>query len=187
MNTQRIRQWVSENTIAFGAVVVAAIALAGIAGFLVTSLLSEKSEQDALEVQVQKFREIVARPTSRLAELQQELDLVRRGFPSAELTEIDVFRAFQELAFDFGLKPSSLELRQTGQVPKKKVGNSEYRVISFSLQLGGASDPVWSLLQALDQGRTPFKTLVLGEVSVTEGKKMSASIVFDIFTLPAGT
>ena len=185
MNTQRIRQWVSENTIAFGAVVVAAIALAGIAGVLVTSLLSEKSEQDALEVQVQKFREIVARPTSRLAELQQELDLVRGGFPSADLTEIDVFRAFDELAFDFGIEPSNVELRQTGQ-SSKKIGDSEYRVISFALNIDGTSDPVWSMVQALDQGKTPFKTLVLGKVSFTVGKTMSASLLFDIFTLPAG-
>ena len=185
MNIERIRSWVAENTIMLAVALAATITIVAIVGFLVTSYLSEKSDQDALQVQLQKFREIVARPTSRLAELQEEFDLVRQGFPSAELTEIDVFRAFQELAFDFGLEPSRVELQQTGNVPKKKIGNSEYRVISFALQVDGKSDLVSSLLQALDQGETRFKTLVLGDVSVSGADDLSASIKFDIFTLPA--
>ena len=185
MSIERIRQWVVENTIAVGVALVAAIGFVAIVGFLVTSYRSEKSKQDELQVQLQKFREIVERPTSRLADLEREFDTVRQGFPSAELNKIEVFRTFQDLVFDFGLQPSSISLRQTGEVPNRKVGNSEYRVISFSLQVKGASDPVLSLVQALDQGETPFKTLVLGTVSVTVGPPTNATITFEIFTLPA--
>ena len=185
MSIERIRSWIAENTIAMGVVLVVTIAFLAIAGFLVVSIRSESSEQDRLQVQLQQFRDIVAKPTSRLAELQAELDSVRQGFPSAELTEIDVFRTFEELAFDFGLEPSGVELQQTGQEATKKVGNSEYRVISFSLRVVGSSDLVLSLLEALDQGKTPFKTLVLGPVSVDGVGTTNANLTFDIFTLPA--
>jgi len=157
------------------------VLLVAILGFLSSSYRSEQTAQDELRVQLARFREIAARPTRGLEGVRQEFDAVQKGFPTADLTDIDVFRTMQDLVSEMRLQASGLN--QTREEPRKRVGNAEYRVLSFSMSITGDSRAVRELVDAMDQGTTPFKTLVLRAVRVTGGK---ASLEFDIFTLPAG-
>ena len=181
MNINAIRAWVIKNKVVVGAAAVGVVAFVAVLGFLGTIYRSEQADQDDLRGQLAKFREIAARPTRGLKEVRQEFDAVQKGFPTADLTDIDVFRTMQELVSSMRLEASVLQ--QTGEVPRKRVGNAEYRVLSFSMSISGDPRTVMEMVEAMDQGTTPFKTLVLKTVRVTGG---SANLEFDIFTLPAG-
>lgn len=181
MNISAVRAWVIENKVVVGAAAVGIAAFVGVLGFLGSSYRSEQAIQEDLRGQLVRFREIVARPTRGLKEVRQEFDAVQKGFPTADLNDIDVFRTMQTLVLDMRLEASGL--KQTREVPREKVGNAEYRVLSFSMTVTGDARTVTELVEAMDQGTTPFKTLVLKTVRITEG---SASLDFDIFTLPEG-
>ena len=181
MRISDIRAWVMRNSVVAGAAAVGIVAFVAVLGFLGASYRSEQVNQDQLRAQLARFREIAARPTRRLEEVRQEFDAVQRGFPTADLTDIDVFRTMQDLVSKMRLQASGL--RQTLEVPRKQVGNAEYRVLSFSMSVSGNPRTVTELVEAMDKGTTPFKTLVLKTVRVAGG---STSLEFDIFTLPAG-
>ena len=69
---------------------------------------------------------------------------------------------------------------------QQMVGNTEFRVLSFSITVSGDPESVWDLVQKLDHGETPFRTLVLGTTSLTLGGVSNATMDFKIYTQVSG-
>ena len=183
MRLRNIRAWAVEHTVLVVGVSGSVALFLVIAGFLVVTYLGEISRQAEIQERIDRFGDITRGAQSRAEEVQAEFQAIQEGFPSAELSETYVFRTMLELVSESGLTISK-DLELTNEDARKKVGKTDYRVLSFSMGVSGDPESVWTLVQALDMGETPFSTLVLGEVSLNLGGGSSASMEFDIFTLP---
>ena len=183
---QEFREWASAHSTLVVATGVPAALFALIAAFLYVGWRAELAEHTNLEDQTNQFRAITQRSQSRGEEVEAEFRRVQEGLPSPDLSEIDVFRTVRELVSDMGLDIAAVNLELKSDVPSKKVGKTNYRVLTFDLAVSGDRDGVWDVIQALDNGETPLRTLILNKVSLTLGESSKANMEFVIYTLPGG-
>ena len=90
------------------------------------------------------------------------------------------------LATELGLDREAITPRLINTQPKLNVGTATYRVLAFSIGIGGDFEPVWAFIQMLDNGETPYKTLVLGDTRLTLGDPAAATMTFKIYTQAVG-
>jgi len=161
------------------------VAVCAVLGF---SYFGKVSQQSALMTQRDQWASIVARSSvvEDLSEKEAELQALQASIPSADLTEIDVFQAMWDLADQVRLNKADVEPKLTGEVASQKVGNSAYRVLSFSMNVSGDFDRVREFVQLLDNGETLYKTLALGTTSFGLGEPGNATMEFKIYTRTAG-
>ena len=179
-----IRDWFSDNGLLVTAVGAPIAVFVLMTGFLLLEYQSQTAEQADLEEQIRKFSEIARRSQTRTGDTAVEFRSVQDAFPSRDLTEIDVFRTMRGLAEGLGLDVNQLVIEEISDVASLQKGKLTYRVISFRMTTAGKFDRVLSLVQALDQGRTAYKTLVLEKLDMTLGEQSSATIEFKIYGLP---
>lgn len=120
----------------------------------------------------------------RINELEAELQAIRDGIPPSDLQEIDVFSTLSDLALQLGLEHDLELLLETA---REKVGDTDYRVLTFSMSVAGEYDRVWELVQMMDNGGTPYKTLVVNKTSLIATNPSNATLYFKIYTRPAGS
>ena len=193
MNTQRLQQlfdqlltrlrtpWVAGTVIIFLLVY----------GVLLLSYMSDRSELSDLRARSQSSRliDIAGSDRTRLQIVlaEEEFAAIQESIPSGDLTEIDIFRTLRILASEIGLEASDVSIEIKGTVPQKKVGDTTYKEISIKMTASGPSDEVSALAEKLDQGETPFKTLVLDKLSLSfSGRTSTANMDFRIYTRVAG-
>ena len=190
MDTERLREllspilpyirspWVMGMLVLF-------LAVYAVLGF---SYFGKVSEQPDLRTTRDQWARIVARSSVEedIREKEAELQALQESIPSADLTEIDVFQTMWDLADQVRLNPADVEPKLTGEVASQKVGNSAYRVLSFSMKVSGDVDQVRDFVQILDNGETPFTTLALDKTSFSLGEPSNATMDFKIYTRTAG-
>ena len=179
-----IRDWLSDHGLLVAAVGAPIAVFALIAAVLLVEYRSQTAEQKDLEEQIRNFSEIARRSQTRTGDTEAEFAAIQDAFPSGDLTEIDVFRTMRGLAEGLGLDINQMTIEQISDVPSAKKGKLTYRVISFRMTTAGKFDRVLSLVHALDQGRTAYKTLVLDKLDMTVGEESSATMEFKIYGLP---
>ncbi len=189
MNTERLREllapilpyisspWVVGVPVLFLAVYV----------FLGYSYLNQLSEQDRLKAERDKQADIAARSAAPqlLAKKEAEWKAIQEAVPSADLTEIAVFRTMWDLAAQAGLNPRAVLPTLTG-TSQQQIGGTPFRVMTFSITASGAFGPVWEFIRMLNFGLTPYNTLVLGNTRFTLGSSSNATMDFKIYTRVAG-
>ena len=184
ISTDSLKTWLSDNGLLLVAVGAPIVVFLLIAGVLVLEYQTLQTEQVSLEEQITKFSEIARRSQTREGDTEADFLRVQDAFPPKGLTEIDVFRTMRNLAEEMGLDINQLVIEQTADAKSSKVGKSTYRVMSFRMTTSGKFDRVLSLVQRLDQGQTPYETLVLGRLDLTVGEQGSATVEFKIYGLP---
>ena len=160
-------------------------------GVLLISYLSERGELADLRERSQSSRLIDIAGSDRTRQqvvlAKEEFDAIQEGIPPVDLTEIDIFRTLRTLATEIGLKASEVSIDLEGTATQKKVGNTTYKEFSINITASGPSDAVSALVEKLDQGETPFKTLVLDKLNLTfSGRTSAANIDFKIYTRATG-
>lgn len=180
------RDWVAVHFYLTVGLVVSVVLFIAVVSALVVNRAVEISDQQDMAKQIVNFRRISETAATRAEGVEAQFDAVQQSFPSAELRETDVFKAVRELVAATGLNVNTVNLTLTSDNAKEKVGSTEYRVMTFSMKVGGDFDRVWDLIQRLDQGEGPFRTLVLDKTKFTLGRSSAAELVFKIYTLPAG-
>ena len=154
-------------------------------GLFVYNYVGQLEERDQLSVQHDQLAGIAERSSAleRLAERAAEFQAIQDSIPSADLREVDVFRAMWDLAEEVGLDPSaSVSPGLTGEKATERVGNTDYRVLSFSLDVTGDPDAVSEFVRRLDQGETPYGTLVLDKATFIFGETSRVSLSLKIYT-----
>ena len=156
--------------------------------FLVYGYMGEIPKQDDLTAQAERLAQIAASGATleRLEIAEAELMALQDSVPSGSLREIDVFETMWALAEEVGLDRANVDISLKGEKAKAKVGSAEFRTLAFTLEAAGDADSMWSLIQRLDKGETPFKTLVLGDTSLTFGGTTTASLDFTIYAKSTG-
>ncbi len=153
-------------------------------GLLLYNYLGQVEQSDKLTAQFDQLAGIAARSSAlaRLSERVAEFKAIQESIPPADLREVDVFRAMWGLAGEVGLDRSNVAPQQTGERATERVGNTDYRVLSFSLDVTGDPDAVSEFVRRLDQGETPYGTLVLDKASFTLGETSKVSLSLKIYT-----
>ena len=175
----------SGHTTLIAVAAVSSVVFLAVAGFLVTTVSSEQTRQDELQEQIVRLREIVERPIRKVEEVNREFKEIQGSIPTGELSEIDIFRALENLASQPDLDFSDVSLELDSLLPRRTVGGAQYRVLSFTMKVAGDFDSVWSFVQAMDNGETAFKTLVVDELTLNLGAESRATVSFTIYTLPS--
>lgn len=153
-------------------------------GLLFYNYLDQVEQRDKLTAQFDQLAGIAARSSAleRLSERVAEFQKIQERIPPADLQEVDVFQAMWDLAGEVGLDRTSVAPRLTGESATETVGNTDYRVLSFSLEVTGDPDAVSEFVRRLDQGETPYGTLVLDKASFTFDETTRVSLNLKIYT-----
>lgn len=179
MQFSDIREWTRRHSNQLAVVGVPLVAVIAAAGFLVQSYEGEQSEQRTIQEQLGSLARIASSPPGKLEAVRQEFDLVQEAVPSSEFDETEVFEVVLGKAESRGL--TAQMSFQSGTLTK--VGDTKYRVRSFTLTASGSYDAVWDLLQELDGGPEDLKTMVLNKVSLSfSGGTGRASVDFVVYT-----
>ena len=193
MNTQRLQQLIDQLLARLRSPWVAGtlILFLLVYGVLLISYLSKRGELSDLRERSQSSRLIdIAgsdRTRQQIALAKEEFEAIQEGIPPGDLTEIDIFRTLRILASEIGFKTSEVSIDLQGTVPQKKVGNTTFKEFSIHMTASGTSDEISTLVEKLDQGETPFKTLVLDKLNLSfSGRTSTANMDFKIYTKAAG-
>ena len=180
------RDWAALHLyLAVGLLVSVVLFLAVVSALFVNRAV-EIADQQRLVKQIADLSRISQTAATRAGEVEEQFNAVQQSFPSPELQETDVFKAVRELVAETGLNVDAVTLTLASDVPRQTVGGTEYRVMTFSMKVGGDFDRVWDLIRRLDQGEGPFRTLVLDKAKFTFGRSSAADLEFKIYTLPTG-
>ena len=183
-DAQAARDWVAAHQyLATGAVLYVAVLLSA-ATILVLGTGAERTAQaEALE-SIERLSGISTGAASRAGEIAEEFETVQAAFPPPGLQETDVFRAMRSLIVDTDLDVSDTTIALKADVPRRVVGTTEYRVMTFTMTVLGNSDDVWAFIQRLDQGEGPYGTLILTRVSFSLSDRSTADLEFELYMLP---
>ncbi len=154
-------------------------------GILGLAYMNATSQQESMRESIQSLSRIASGSESRVEEVEAEFQAVQQSLPSAKLNELDVFRAMINLVSEVGLNLGDVEIAMKSITDRAKVGNAEYRVLSFSMSVSGDDDDVWDFVQMLDRGETPYRTLLLEDVRWNLGTTSTAKVSFSIYTRTA--
>ncbi len=183
-DAQTARDWVAAHqywAIGIGLYIVVLLSAATI---LVLDTGAERTAQAEAQESIERLSGISTGAASRAGEIAKEFETVQAAFPPPGLQETDVFRAMRSLIVDADLDVSNTTIALKADVPRRVVGTTEYRVMTFTVGVLGDSEDVWAFIQRLDQGEGPYGTLILTSVSFSLSDSGTANLEFELYMLP---
>ena len=183
-DAQTAREWVAVHQYwAIGATLYAVVLLSA-AAILVLGAGAERAAQAEARETIERLSGISTGAASRAGEIAEEFETVQAAFPPPGLQETDVFRAMRSLIVDADLDVSNTTIALKSDVPRRVVGATEYRVMTFTMGVLGDSEDLWAFIQRLDQGEGPYGTLILTSVSFSLSGRGTADLEFELYMLP---
>ena len=183
-DAQTARDWVVAHQYwAIGAALYAVVLLSA-AVILVLGAGTERAAQAEARESIDRLSGISTGAASRAGEIEEEFETVQAAFPPPSLQETDVFRAMRSLIVETDLDVANTTIALKADVPRRVVGTTEYRVMTFTMSVLGNSDDVWAFIQRLDQGEGPYGTLILTKVSFSLSDRSTATLEFELYMLP---
>ena len=184
-DAQTIREWVVRHpywVIGVGLYLVVFLAAAAV---LVSGAGAEQADQEKARETIERLSGISTGAASRASEIEAEFQAIRDAFPPPDLRETDVFRAMRALVAEAGLDVAKTTIELKADVARQVVGSTEYRAMTFSMSVLGDFDDVWALIQRLDQGEGPYRTLILTSAAFSLSDSSTASLEFQLYMLTA--
>lgn len=172
------RQWVMRNRIPTAIAAAALLVPLLLSGYLLYAASQERVRHDDLQNQISRLSAIAGITPQRQEEVLLEFARIQDAVPLATLRETDVYTILLDLAEERGL---DMQMTYRGE-SQRKVGNTNYRVLRFSVTMDGPYDGVWGLLTELDGPAEELPTLVLENISLTVAASSRGSADFTIYT-----
>ena len=180
------REWLAAHAYWAIGVGLYVVALAALAAFLVSSTAAEEAERQGFRETITRLSGISTGAATRAGETEAEFNAIRQAFPPPDLRETDVFRAMRSLVEETDLDVAGASISLTSDVARQSVGSTTYRVMTFKIGVSGDFDDVWGFIQRLDQGKGPYRTLVLDSASFGLSSVTTADLEFTLYVLPEG-
>lgn len=183
-DAQTARDWVAAHPRwAIGAALYAVVLLSS-AAVLILGAGTERAAQADAQESIDRLSGISTGAASRAGEIEEQFETVQAAFPPPGLQETDVFRAMRSLIVETDLDVSNTTIELRSDLPRRAVGTTEYRVMTFTMSVQGDSDDVWAFIQRLDQGEGPYGTLILTGVSFSLSGRSTGDLEFELYMLP---
>ncbi len=139
-------------------------------------------EQGDLRAEIDQQVRITSRARQSAEAIEARFQEVQDAIPSADLKETDVFEVVLDIAGRSGVA-ASIRLQSLGT---RKVGKTDYRVLTFTVTGTGGAEEVDAFIEALDRGQTSLPTLVLEDLKVSGDEEATATIDIVVYTHAEG-
>lgn len=137
-------------------------------------------ERDEAKDVIQRTTNVTTGARTRVEQIEAEYKAAQNTVPSADLQEIDVFRAVRRLAGKVGLDTSQVtpSYKGTGTLT---VNNTTFKTHSFTVEASGDGDSVWEFVQAMDGGDPLYETVEVDLTEMSLGETGRAKIEFTVY------
>jgi hypothetical protein len=143
----------------------------------------QRSQQGPILDQLTQLSRVVNRPREGLEGLKVQVIEARALIPQ-DLKETDVYPAIRALAAENGVVVKS---QTVGKETQDKTGDTVYRVIPFSIQVGGEGVTYQQVVDFIANLETQHRlpTLVIDSAAISQSEgTASASIDFRVYVQP---
>ena len=186
LDAQTIRDWILAHQYWTMGAALYGIVLLSAAAILVLAARTEQGAQAEAQASIERLGAISTGAASRAGEIEEQFETVQAAFPPQDLRETDVFRAMRLLIAETDLNVANTTISLESDVPRRAVGSTEYRVMTFTMSVQGDPDDVWTFIQRLDQGEGPYGTFILTSVSFSLSGGNTADLDFKLYMLTGG-
>ncbi|MFC1994119.1 hypothetical protein ACFLVI_02530 [Chloroflexota bacterium] len=135
------------------------------------------SEQSKLREEIVRVSRIASQAAQSAQEVEDQVQIIRSIIPSADLKETDVYQIILGVAEQTGVQVV-INFKSEGQ---KKVLNTLYKTLSFSVKVSGSYGEVREFIELLDQEPIELETLVLNKEQIKR-----ATLVLDTINMGIG-
>ncbi len=139
-------------------------------------------EQGDLRAEIDQQVRITSRARQSAEAVEARFREVQDAIPTADLRETDVYEVVLDIAGRSGVA-ASIRLQSMGT---KKVGKTDYRVLTFTVTGTGGAEEVDAFIEALDRGQTSLTTLVVDDVKVFGDEEATTTMNLVVYTHAGG-